>query len=225
MHTNSSYGILTADYINTAVFCILSTNRNFHVYINHTTAGRRPNEATMMVLLPLLLLLASVTTGDAAAATVLRVEEGEPVDPYLFGYCAEAYIGITLIKLLTDTAGVAAARALNAQVLRYPGGTLSNTWDPMKGQYVEPSPFPKGYPSGYNKWQAWGKDINAHYPQGTFTAEQYLQPGNLGSVTKRTLWDLNVYSFNTSQTCDQIGYIGSLPGQQEPGVILELGNE
>ena len=170
MHTNSSYGILTADYINTAVFCILSTNRNFHVYINHTTAGRRPNEATMMVLLPLLLLLASVTTGDAAAATVLRVEEGEPVDPYLFGYCAEAYIGITLNKLLNDTAGVAAARALNAQVLRYPGGTLSNTWDPMKGQYVEPSPFPKGYPSGYNKWH--GARIS------TLTTHKALSPQN-----------------------------------------------
>jgi hypothetical protein len=60
---------------------------------------------------------------------------------------------------------------------------------------------------------------------GTFSAEQYLKAGNLGSITKRTLWCLNVYSFNVSETCDQIAYISSLPGQQTPGVILELGNE
>ena len=36
---------------------------------------------------------------------------------------------------------------------------------------------------------------------------------------------LNVYSFNVSEACDQIAYIGSLPGQQTPGVVLELGNE
>lgn len=40
-----------------------------------------------------------------------------------------------------------------------------------------------------------------------------------------TLWCLNVYSFNVSETCDQIAYIGGLPGQQVPGVVLELGNE
>lgn len=174
------------------------------------------------------LLLSVIATAAAAGAgptAKLTVGTGEPVNPYLFGYCAEAYVGITLNKLFNDTAGIAAAKALNAQVLRYPGGTLSNTWNPMSGQYVEPSPFPTGYPDGYDKWQTWGKAINADYPSGTFTASQWLAPGNLGSVTKRTLWDLNVYSFNTTQTCNEIAYIGSLPGQQEPGVVLELGNE
>ena len=162
----------------------------------------------------------------AAPPVTLRVLDGQPVDPYLFGYNAEAYIGITLNKLLNDTAGIAAAKALHAGVFRYPGGTLSNTWNPMSGQYVEPAPFPGGkYPSGYDKWQVWGRQLNSKYPKGTFSAEQYLQDGNLGSVTKRTLWCLNVYSFNLSQTCEQIAYIGSLPGQQAPGVVLELGNE
>lgn len=55
------------------------------------------------------------------------------------------------------------------------------------GQYVEPGPFAHGYPSGYDKWQVWGKGINSQYPKGTFTAEEYLKPGNLGSVTKRAV--------------------------------------
>eukprot|EP01045_Picozoa_sp_COSAG04_P008969 COSAG04_NODE_509_length_13229_cov_4.567145_4_plen_169_part_00 len=135
---------------------------------------------------PLLSIIAAALAPAAGAGTAkLAVGTGEPVNPYLFGYCAEAYVGITLNKLFNDTAGIAAAKALNAQVLRYPGGTLSNTWNPMTGQYVEPSPFHKGYPSGYDKWQTWGKAINADYPSGTFTASQWLAPGNLGSVTKR----------------------------------------
>eukprot|EP01046_Picozoa_sp_COSAG06_P033992 COSAG06_NODE_3520_length_5232_cov_6.600429_2_plen_100_part_00 len=37
------------------------------------------------------------------------------------------------------------------------------------------------------------------------------------------IWALNVYSLSTKQTCDQIAYIADLPGQQAPGVLLELG--
>jgi hypothetical protein len=46
-----------------------------------------------------------------------------------------------------------------------------------------------------------------------------------GGEVRRVLWNLNVYTFNATQTCDQIRYIAGLPGQQEPGVLLELGNE
>ena len=73
--------------------------------------------------------------------------------------------------------------------------------------------------------QVWAKEVNANFPAGTFSAAQYLAPGNLGSVTRRTLWCVNVFSFNASEACDQIQHIGSLPGQQAPGVVLELGNE
>ena len=55
--------------------------------------------------------------------------------------------------------------------------------------------------------------LHAHPFEGTFSAEQYLKAGNLGNLTKRTLWCLNVYSFNVSEACDQIAYIGSLPGK------------
>jgi hypothetical protein len=37
------------------------------------------------------------------------------------------------------------------------------------------------------------------------------------------IWALNVYSLSTKETCDQIAYIADLPGQQAPGVLLELG--
>ena len=76
-----------------------------------------------------LFVLKAAPTAPTAPAT-LRVLEGEAVDPYLFGYNAEAYIGITLNKLFNDTAGIAAAKALHPGVFRYPGGTLSNTWNP-----------------------------------------------------------------------------------------------
>ena len=120
---------------------------------------------------------------------------------------------------------MAALKATHAAVLRYPGGTLSNIWDPRTGHYVEKSPFKGGYPDGYSKWLSWAKDVNQKFPTGALSAARYLEDGNLGSVTKRTLWCLNVYSFNASEACDQIAYIGSLPGQQEAGVVLELGNE
>ena len=47
----------------------------------------------------------------------------------------------------------------------------------------------------------------------------------LGGKAKSTVWALNVYSLSTAETCAQIEYISKLPGQQEPGVLLELGNE
>ena len=98
-----------------------------------------------------------------------------PPWPASWPLSAEAYIGIFSLRPWTfnDTAGVAAARALNPGVLRYPGGTLSNLWDPKKGQYVEPSPFPTGYPNGYVKWDTWAKGVNG-FPEGTFSAEMYL---------------------------------------------------
>jgi len=83
--------------------------------------------------------------------------------------------------------------------------------------------FPNGYPNGYSKWQTWAKSVNADYPIGTFSAAEYLTDGNLGAVSKRTLWCINVYSFNASEACAQIEYIASLPGQPTPRVVLELG--
>ena len=68
------------------------------------------------------------------------------------------------------------------------------------------------------------KEVDA-FPPGTFSASAYLAEGGLGRTTKRTLWCVNVYSMNSSEACEQIRYIGGLPGQQEPGVVIELGNE
>ena len=87
----------------------------------------------MSLLLSAVISTAAAGTGPTAKLTV---GTGEPVNPYLFGYCAEAYVGITLNKLFNDTAGIAAAKALNAQVLRYPGGNgifLRSSHSPHEG--------------------------------------------------------------------------------------------
>ena len=140
-------------------------------------------------MLPQLALLAA-TTGlvGAAPTSTLTPLAGRPVDPYLFGYNAESYVGIVLNLTLNDTAGVRAARALHPGVFRYPGGTLSNVWDPRTGHYVEQSPFGQPYPGGYAKWMTWAKQVNSLFPAGALSAKTYLESGNLGSTTKRTLW-------------------------------------
>ena len=86
--------------------------------------------AMTALLVSFVLAGAIVDLDGAVPQTTLRVLDGKTVDPYLFGYNAEAYIGITLNKLFNDTAGIAAAKALHAGVFRYPGGTLSNLWNP-----------------------------------------------------------------------------------------------
>jgi hypothetical protein len=75
---------------------------------------------------------------------------GAIVDPYYFGFCLEAYVGITMGLPFNDTAVVSIAKALHTGVLRYPGGTLSNLFDTRTGHYVLPAPpslFPGGEPS------------------------------------------------------------------------------
>ena len=56
-------------------------------------------------------------------------------------------------------------------------------------------------------------------PTGTMSAASFLE--GLGGRAKKVIWDLNVFTFNTTEACDQIRYIAGLPGQQEPGVLLE----
>ena len=168
----------------------------------------------------MVLLGAAVLLGSLAVAPrpfPLRVLSGRPVDPYLFGWNLEEWASV-LNLTFADSAGTALADALHPGVLRYPGGTNSNIWDTISGRFVHPIPSAKGY-SRYNEFEPW---IGGQ-PNGTFSGESFLR--GLGGRAKRVLWDLNVYSLNASQACDQIRYISALPGQQEPGVYLELGNE
>jgi hypothetical protein len=168
--------------------------------------------------------LDGATAADVTDVTMTLLP-GVSVDPYYFGYCLESYVGITMGLPLNDTAVVAVAKALHTGVLRFPGGTLSNLFDARTGRYVLPAPaemFPAGYPSGYDKWIPWGELTNK-LPLGEYSARNYLQ--GLGSVPKRTIWCINVYSLNASEACSQVEYIASLPQQQAPGVIVEFGNE
>jgi len=154
----------------------------------------------------------------------LTVGQGAPVNQALFGWDLEEW-GSALNLSFGDTAGLALTEALHPGVLRYPSGTGSNIWDMRKGRYIPLSESTRGpvrATRGYTKWQKFYPWINS-LPLGTFSAKSFLR--GLGGKAKRTIWDLNVFLFNTSEACDQIRYISGLPGQLEPGVLLELGNE
>ena len=110
----------------------------------------------------------------------LRILPGRPVEPAFFGWDMEEW-GLILNLTYNDTAGVALATALHPGVLRYPGGTGGNIWNPRTGKYV---PLPAGHSNHtYNKWQKFYPLIN-DFPDGTFSAERYL--GGLGGVASRT---------------------------------------
>jgi hypothetical protein len=152
-------------------------------------------------------------------AASLKLLERQPVEPYYFGYNLESYATCGVNLTFNDSGGLALAQALHLGVLRYPGGTGSNIWDMKKGRYLPP-PTPQA--KGYDKWTKW-KPVVDSFPEGTFSASAFLQ--GLGGSAAKTIWCLNVYSLNASETCEQVHYISQLPGQQEPGVLLELGNE
>ena len=148
----------------------------------------------------------------------LQTLPGRPVEPALFGWCMEEW-GLILNLTYNDSAGMALTTALHPGVLRYPGGTGSNIWNPRTGKYL---PLPAGHSGGYDKWQEFYPLIN-DFPDGTFSAENFV--GGLGGIAKTQIWDLNVFTFNATQACDQIRYISALSGQQAPGILLEFGNE
>ena len=128
----------------------------------------------------------------------LRILSGRPVEPALFGWDMEEW-GLILNLTYNDTAGMALTTALHPGVLRYPGGTGSNIWDPRAGKYL---PLPAGHSNhSYNKWQTFYPLVN-DFPDGTFSAERFL--GGLGGVSKTQIWDLNVFTFNATQACDQV---------------------
>ena len=127
-----------------------------------------------------------------------------------------------MVTTLMHPAGLAIAKALHVGTLRYPGGTMSNIWDPKVGRYVEGC-CSGSAAKGYHKFAPYAELMKRAGPAGTFSAAKFLQ--GVGGQANSTVWDLNVYSFNASEACAQIAYIASLP--PPPGGVhyLELGNE
>ena len=161
-----------------------------------------------------------VSTKTDDGACVLTEQAGVPVNPALFGYNLEVY-GTMTPNTFDDTAGLGIAKALHLGVLRYPGGTMSNVWDPQRGRYDEDSPLAQH--GSYAKFRSYSDLIKAAGPAGTFSAGRFLS--GIGGRAKSTIWDLNVFSFNASQACAQIEYIASLPPPPGGVHLLELGNE
>ena len=73
-----------------------------------------------MHMLPLLATSEMAAQAARAPQPSLRLLKGIPVDPNLFGFNAEAYIGIVLNKTLNDTAGLAVASDLHLDLSRAP---------------------------------------------------------------------------------------------------------
>jgi hypothetical protein len=146
-----------------------------------------------------------------------RARESLPI----FGYNLEVFVTMTN-NSMDDTAGLAIADALHLGTLRYPGGTMSNIWDSRAGRYVEGCCSANGSHS-YSKFQPYAELIKDAGPVGTFGAAKFLQ--GVGGRARTTIWDMNVFSFNTSEACAQIEYIASLPPPPDGVHLLELGNE
>lgn len=148
-------------------------------------------------------------------AVRLSLQAGMPVDPYYFGWDLEGWTDAMYGTSFpfNDTGGVSLTEALSPGVLRYPGGTGSNIWNMTSGRFTMP-------PKGYSTYGPIAKYDGA-LPDGLLGAAAYLR--GLGGVAKRAVWNLNVYSYTVNETCDEIRMISQLPGQQEPGVLLELG--
>ena len=158
----------------------------------------------------------------SSPAASLRVLDLQPVNPNFFGYNVEALIPghPDLPITYNDTSAVALADALRLGVLRYPGGILANIWDPQAGRYIAPpAPIQKSY---VPYLQDYAPALN-RLPRGTFSAASFV--AGVGGKPRAVLWSLNVFTLNVSEACEQIRYISRLPGQQVPGVLLELGNE
>ena len=96
---------------------------------------------------------------------------------------------------------------------------MSNVWDPVAGRYM-PDKMSR---AGYEKYRPYAELIENAGPAGTFSAKSFL--AGLGGRAQSTIWDLNVYGFNTTQACAQIEYIKSLPPPPDGVHLLELGNE
>jgi hypothetical protein len=81
----------------------------------------------------------------------MNVGSGVNVDPYYFGYNLESW-GQDINLSYSDTAGLAYTDALHTGVLRYPGGTGSNIWDPRVGRFMFPLPSWVTEPTAYHKY-------------------------------------------------------------------------
>jgi hypothetical protein len=94
-------------------------------------------------------------------------------------------------------------------IIRRPGGTGSNIWDPRAGHFL-PDRIPAGTPPGaYAKYLGFVPFIN-DLPRGTLSAANFVQ--GLGGTARRVVWDLNVFVFNATEACDQIQYVGTVVG-------------
>jgi hypothetical protein len=154
------------------------------------------------------------------ANVTLRVSSWQAANPYLFGYNLET-LGTMIPNRFDDTGAMSIGAALQLGTLRYPGGTMANIWDMREGRYVDPPGGWDYHGASYHGFEPFAKQINAA-PAGTYSASSFLR--GVGSAARGVMWCVNVYSFNTSEACDQFDQIAQLLGA-DAEARLELGNE
>lgn len=139
----------------------------------------------------------------ALLLTSLAVE-GVPINPRFFSF--STYAGAVTNLTYDDASMKLVANALHIGSLRYPGGSVGNSWDLSTGRWVD------SVQSDYAK-------RNRAFPAGTFTPKNFVE-GWARYLRAPPIWNLNLMQLN-----DTPGQIDTLRDMQVPVKFLELGNE
>eukprot|EP01043_Picozoa_sp_COSAG02_P015091 COSAG02_NODE_634_length_19259_cov_9.871347_10_plen_553_part_00 len=152
-----------------------------------------------------------------STCSVASLPGGRPASPLLFGL--NDILGPIINLTYSDTALVAAVKALRVGALRHPGGTVANYWSMAAGSYVGQDGTTPGCNGSHWNYCKYEDRIQDHPPQ-TFSAKSFAD--GVGSELAATVHDLNVLTMSTAQS------IAELHALAAAGVIvthLELGNE
>ncbi len=177
----------------------------------------------VLFILPLLVLLFPYLNRLEAQVTTVTPNLGtniHPVPKDIFGFN-----GMNTIRadqswgdMLNNTNSQTRLQALNARVLRYPGGTLGNYWDWRKGWFLDKYDLQNGIllPENYNP------DLPVSTPPSVFDNRLETFISCIAQSHATPMWQLNVLSSDSKYQ------IGSLYAARVAGVrkqYVELGNE
>eukprot|EP00054_Salpingoeca_dolichothecata_P022455 m.147225 g.147225 ORF g.147225 m.147225 type:complete len:520 (+) comp24346_c0_seq1:256-1815(+) len=131
---------------------------------------------------------------------------GEPINPRHLSF--SSYIGPVVNLTFSDPSVLRVAKILNPGSLRYPGGSIANSWNISTGRWV-----PSVQDIYANRTDA--------FPIGTFTPAKYMD--GIGSLLHvPPIWNLNVVTLSPEHMVSQLDWLAEM---KVPVAYLELGNE